>query len=333
MPIFVVWLRPQRGNGVYGLRQFLKAALRLYGLRCISAAEHSASHDEHSELHDGLRSCRRARRSLYFGNQEEIQMDQAHLEKLKQYAAATRSPMAFGGCTFIKWDYKSGKYLVGKDSVDITGKKLVADVPNAMDGFQRLEKGTKPIYALTKILDSTVDPIQRAELGDNDSSRWLDADRDPWTACTVLPLFDEDSRQVFILIAAFGGRSETSNVIGAFVDHAAQHPKAGDQLPVVQLCVRKYTRNDGDLGHAMQLDIEGWADRPPAILSVQPPPLNITTKIDKAVRVEKDNGSEKTEKAASKVKSDKSTDSQADAKLARKISVPGHDDMDSEIPF
>jgi hypothetical protein len=270
---------------------------------------------------------------------EEIVMEKSDLEKLRSYAATTRSPMAFAGCAFIKWDYKAGKYLVGKDNVDITGKKLVADVPNAMDGFQRLEKGTKPIYALTKILDATVDPIQRTELGDNDPNRWLDPERDPWVGCTAMPWFDESTRQVFILIATYGGRGEMSNVISAFVDHAVQHSKAGDQLPIVQLCVRQFTKNDGNPGYAMQLDIDGWVDRPAAVLHVQPPPLNITAKADKG------NGSAGEANAASKSeasnasksdsKSDKSpTDAKADAKpKGRKVSVPGAPNVDEDIPF
>jgi hypothetical protein len=36
-PVFVVVLRAERGNGVRGLRRFLKRALRDFGLRCIAA--------------------------------------------------------------------------------------------------------------------------------------------------------------------------------------------------------------------------------------------------------------------------------------------------------
>jgi hypothetical protein len=71
-------------------------------------------------------------------------MDPTSLAKLKQYAAATQSPTAFGGCAFIKWNYRIGKFFVGKNNTDFTNKKLVADVPNAMDGFQWLEKGKNP---------------------------------------------------------------------------------------------------------------------------------------------------------------------------------------------
>jgi hypothetical protein len=179
-------------------------------------------------------------------------------------------------------------------------------------------EGQKPVYALTKILDATVDPIQRVELGDNDPKHWLDPEKDPWVPCTVLPLFDSETRQVFILIAAYGGRSETSSVISTFADNAAQHPEAEAQLPIVQLCVRQYPKSDGDIGYAMALDIDGWADRPAAVLHVQPPALSITSEVGK---------SGETDAKAKPAKSD----GKADAKPKRKISVLSP--PDPSIPF
>jgi hypothetical protein len=308
-PVFVVRLRPQFGDGVRGLRQFLKTSLRLYGLRCVGATT------EEFEV-PSPRPSRRTRCFSRFGKskeEESIIMDKNDLEKLKNYAATTRSPLVFGGCAFIKWDYKNGKYLIGKNATDITGKKLVADVGNAMGGFQRLEAGKKPEYALVKVL-GTVEPIERAELGDNNPKQWLDAEKDPWVPVTVMPFFDQDTRQVFILVAAYGGRSETGGLIHAFVD---QHPEAADQLPIVQLGAREYIKSDGSVGYAMQLDIVGWAERPAAVLNVQPPPLMITA--------EAGNGKAASESAAS-------PDKKA-AKPQRKISLPGKPDMDQEIPF
>ena len=259
----------------------------------------------------------------------EVLMDKFDLEKLKHYAATTRSQMAFGGCPFIKWDYKTGKYSVGKSAVDFTGKKLVADVGNVMGGYQKLEVGEKPLYALTKILDPTVEPIERAELGQTDESRWTDG-KDPWVGATVLSFFDETTRAVYILIATFAARSETSALIHAFVEHSEANPEAADQLPIVQLCVREYVKDDGNPGFAMQLDIDGWTERPKAVLNVQPPPLSITTKA-KANRTLKTAAASDGQQAAAPTSDKATTDDQAAPK--RKIAIPGKPDIDDEIPF
>jgi hypothetical protein len=317
-PVFVVRLRPQYGDGIRGLRQFLKAAWRLYGLRCTGVST------EEFKFHDP-RPGRKTRGHSHFGTHEEQEspMEKSNLEKLKQYAATTRSPLAFGGCTYIQWDWKVGKYLGGKNKTDITGKRLVADVSNVMVGFRHLAQGQKPAYALTRLLDPTVDQIERSELGQTDESQWIDG-KDPWVPCTAMPFYDEETRQVFILIAAYGERSETGSLIHAFADHNEARPEATEQLPIVQLCVREYVKNDGNPGYAMQLDITGWTERSAAVLRITPPPLAIVDAPKTAA------GTDVKPAAVTTDSSDKPT---ATAKPKRKVSVPGVPDMDLDIPF
>jgi len=241
----------------------------------------------------------------------EVVMEKSDLETLKKYAATTRSHLVFGGVPFIPFDWKSGKYVIGKNKTDVTGRKVVADVGNVMVGFRGWED-QKPVYFLTRLLDSTVDQIERSELGQTDESQWV-GERDPLVAVTVMPVFDEETRQVFILTAAYGERSEAGNVIDAFVGHNVARAGAEEELPIVQLCVRTYTKNDGNPGYAMQLDVVGWTTRPPAVLRVTPPPLNITV----------------TETAKSNSKSKSSADEKA-AKPQRKIEIARKSD---EIPF
>ena len=348
-PIFVVRLKPQSGDGVRSLRQFLKAALRHYQLRCLGVVEESPPQliVEHHETVDdeawgptlpgyaddgkfyarvGPRPGRRTRwRSIRCGisPQQEVTMEKSDLEKLKRYASTTRSPLVFGGCPFIQWDWKLGKPLIGKK--DATGRKFVADVPNVMVGFRHLEQGQKPAYALTRLLDPAADEIQRDELGQTDKAQWID-DKDPWVPCTVMPFFDPETRQVFILVAAYGERSETGALIHAFADHNEARPGAVEQLPIAQLGVREYTKNDGTPGFAMQLDIEGWTERPAAVFKVLPPPLNIT-----ATEPAKSNGKTASEAAAAADSS--KDDKDKAAKPKRKVSIPGKPDYDDSVPF
>jgi hypothetical protein len=139
--------------------------------------------------------------------------------------------------------------------------------------------------------------------------------------CTVMPFYGEEKRQVFILTAVYSERSETGSLIHAFADYNEARPEATAQVPIVQLCVREYVKDDGNPGYAMQLDIAGWAERPETVLKVVPPPLTITAEASKAAG-----------KPADSSKPKSSTDEKA-AKPKRKVSVPGAPDMNSDIPF
>jgi hypothetical protein len=301
--IYVVRLRPQFGDGIRELRQFLKAAGRIFHLRCVGVSTEESVSGPHCS-----RTARHRHRRI--GNQESV-MDQTDRNRLKDYATTTRSQMAFGGCPFIKWDYKIGEYSVGKNATDFTGTKLVADVGNVMVGFREWKDG-KPVYFLTRLLDQTVEPIERHELGQTDESFWIDG-KDPLVAVTVLPVYNEKTRQVFILTTAYGERPEAGNVIDAFVDHNEGRPDGEEEVPVIQLCERTYTKNDGKVGHAMQLDVVGWTTRPPNVLRVSPPPLTIAV----------------TETAKSNSKAKASADDKA-VKPKRKIEIPGKSE---EVPF
>jgi hypothetical protein len=232
-------------------------------------------------------------------------MEKAALAKLKDFARTTVSPVLFAGCAYIQWDFKAGKFLVGKDKEDFTGKQLVADIPHCMAGYMHLAKGERPSYALVHLLDASVEQIERAELRPPPP---LDADeRDYWVPCTGMPFFDQTSRQVFVLIGGFDTRSELGSLVNAFVGE--NQDGAADRLPLVTLGVRKYPKNDGTTGYAPQFDIDDWTARPAAVLRVQPPPLNIR-KVDKSTN---------------------SKDGKTSAP-ARIITVPGSD-LNDETPF
>ena len=255
----------------------------------------------------------------------EVIMEKSELQKLQQYAAGSRSQVAgFGGAIFIKWDYKTGACTAGKANTDIAGRKFVADAGDAMAGFQRLEKGQKPQYALVRVLDN-VDPIKRNELSDTNPKHWLDDNKDPWVPVTGLPFYDEETRQNYIIIAAYGARDAVADLLQAVFDHGVAHPQDAGKLPLVEFCVREYPKNDGTTGYALYFEIDGWVDRPEAVLHVRPPPLNITPQADK--------GNGKTASAATSTAASKPSPDDT-AKPQRKIAVVGgKPDHDDEVPF
>jgi hypothetical protein len=287
-------------DGIHELRALLKT-LGHRRWRCVGAREESSSANR------------------------RIDVEKSDLEKLRGYAAASRSQVNFAGATFIKFDWKVGKWTAGKAGTDMTGRQLVADLPDAMGGFQRFESGQKPQYALTQILDSAVAPIERDDLGDTDY-----LDKDPWVAVTVIPFFNPETHQVFVVSAAYSARDAASNLIDALLDHIAAEPEAATKLPIVTLGVREYTKGDGNPGYAAQFDIEGWVDRPASVLHVKPPPLTITVEAASKT-TSTTNGTSATSALSAKAESSDGT-----AKPKRKVAVsamPGKADFDDTIPF
>jgi hypothetical protein len=284
--IFVLRLR----GSIRRVRLLLKS-LGNHGWRCVSAREDPAINISLSP--------------------EEVQMERSDLEKLKAYAASSRSEMGMGGAALVKFDYKTGKCTAGRAGDDIAGRKFVADVPDLMAGFQRLEAGKKPIYALVRVLDS-VTLIARAELGDTDPERWLNRDKDPYTAVSVLPLHDPQTMQPFVFPAAFSARGAVSDLLQAYIDHCTAHPEDANKLPVVEFYVRDYPKGDSSKGYALQFDVVDWVARDERVPHLRPPTLNIT-----------ETGS-KTEPA---------TKPDSPDKPQRKVHVEGAPDPDPEIPF
>ena len=342
--IFVVRLRACSGDGIRELKQFLKAALRVFGLVCLSAVEESPPTlvIEHCETRDdealgpmlpfddgrfyaqvGTRHGHKTRwRSIRCGQQEESEMEKSDLEKLKRYAGATKSQVAFAGAIFVMSDYRTGQVTAGQARIDMVKRKLVALIPDTMGGFRQFVD-KKPIYALTKVLDPNVEPIARSELGDVDKTRWLD-EKDPWTGITVLVLTDPETHEVFVFPCAYGDRGAASNLIDAYADHIAAHPEVAEQLPVISFSTRSHPRSDGKgLAYDLQIDIEGWAERPKSVLHIWPPPLTIT-------RVDRTGDGKTTSESADSTIA-KSLDDKKPKR--RKISVPGVPDMDDEVPF
>jgi hypothetical protein len=304
-PTFVIELQAAPGNdGIHALRALLKNAWRHHRLRCLHAREKSSEQSN----------------TVY---QEEIPMDANDLARLRDYASTSRSStgLLFGGATFISFDWKTGAWLAGKNQANFTNKQLVADLGDVMGGYQRLEKGVRPQYALTRILDSTVDPIERSELSNYVENRAAD-NKDPWTPVTASGFFDPETRVPYVVIGAYDVRDALSNLLEAYVDNAAAHPEAVEQLPLVTFAVRKFIKNDGSPGYAAQFDIDGWVDRPAAVLHIKPPPLTVTTEAAKS-----------DDAKAAETTPDKAAD---DAKRSkRRIRAQGDTSTDfhDEIPF
>src|SRR5262245_53302121 len=111
-PLFLITLEalPQI-DAVKALRALLKRAWRSHGLRCVD---------------------------LSTFNNENLPMDINQLENLGRFAASNRGNAGFD-VTFLKCDGNNGQWSAGKNRTDMNGRKLVADVQDAMQGHVRFK--------------------------------------------------------------------------------------------------------------------------------------------------------------------------------------------------
>jgi hypothetical protein len=242
---------------------------------------------------------------------EELKMSTLELEHLRRFAATSRSRPNFEAA-LLKLDVDNGKWQAGKK--DANGRRLGADVLDAMGGFQKF-KNKIPTLAIVRIADG-IAPPKRDELDERDENRWSD-NRDPWQAVSILPVFDPETHELFIFSStAQGGRDAIAYLIEAYADNCTAHPEEADKLPLVELHSDHYTNKHGRVIHKPVFDIVDWIARPSVIRRLKPPPLEILAIEDKSA-------------PAPAAGLGRPTNPK------RKIKVPGasSDDIDDEIPF
>jgi hypothetical protein len=240
-------------------------------------------------------------------------MNESELEYLRRYAAAARSRGGFG-VSFLKCDGNNGQWSAGKDKTDMSGRRLAADVPDAMYGFQKFEN-RKPIYVIGRIGDG-YQPPDRSTLGDTDLDRWING-KDPWAFVVLLPMFDPETREPFIFTASSdGGKDAVTALVDAVVDNVFLHPNATNQLPVCELASDSYVNSRGKEIFKPIFEIVGWDARPTAVRHIKPPP------IDMLALEHKTEASEPVEVVSPKPKRQRVA-----------AGGGGRADMDDEIPF
>jgi hypothetical protein len=245
-------------DAVKALRAVLKAAARRFGLRCVGIS---------------------TRDTLQWSNP----MNNAELEFLRRYVSAARSHSGFG-IPFLKCDGNNGRWPAGKDKTDMTGRRLAADVPDAMHGFQKFEN-RKPIYVIGRIADR-YQPPDRSTLGDTNPDRWING-KDPWASVVLLPMYDPETREPFIFTSSNdGGKDAVTALVDAVVDNVALHPDATNQLPVCELASDSYVNSRGKEIFKPIFEIVGWDERPDAVRRIKPPPIDMLALEHKAAEQE-----------------------------------------------
>jgi len=225
----------------------------LYGLR----------HDPQT-FRPSLTAAREAPIDLFGGINEETMSNE--IDFLKNFAAST-GRSGFGTPGF-KLDGTNGAYhrFTDKTGPKMNGQRWAATVADVMGGYQRIEKGKSPIYAVGRISDGFVPP-DRAELGDLPEP----GEKDPWTPAAWLPFWHQETHEVLLLHAAnAGSRKAVGNLAQAYAVHREAHPDQADYDPLIELNADHYDGKHRRIFYPL-FDIIDWVQRPERLLRVIPP--------------------------------------------------------------
>jgi hypothetical protein len=203
-------------------------------------------------------------------------MESQELTNMRAFVIASRQRGTFGA-TFLKMDGRTGDFKAGKANKNMNGVRLLAETPDAMCGHQRIERGQKPIYCIGRVADG-FQPLEREQLGDTDSRLWIDPENDPWQEVSMLPMLDLENREIFLFTTSSdGGRDAVATLLDGYLDNLKNHPDDSAKQPLVTLANDNYTNAGGKKIFFPVFEIDGWAERPPALRHIKPPPLDMLT--------------------------------------------------------
>jgi hypothetical protein len=250
---FILTLQPLSyvDNPIKTLRAALKWLRRQAGMQCVGI---STTDD------------------FFTPTQRSVPMHDNELEFLRRYVSVARSHSGFG-VSFLKCDGNSGQWKAGKDRTDMNGRRLVADVPDAMHGWQKFESN-KPIYVIGRICHG-YQPPERDTLGDTDRNRWHGG-KDPWHPVVLLPMYDPETREPFLFTSTNdGGKDAVTALIDAVVDNVALHADDTNKLPVCGLASNSYLNSHGKEIFVPIFEIMNWTERPEAVRRIKPTPIEM----------------------------------------------------------
>jgi hypothetical protein len=187
-----------------------------------------------------------------------IDMDKSELERLQKFASTFRPRGGFGAL-FIKMNGNDGTWKKGKDAFDPVGHKFLADIVDALHGYQTFEDG-KPLYHIGTI-SSGWQPPAAEELGPG------------WQRTVLLPLYDYTTNATFIFTSQNkGGRDAVVKLIDAMSAVYAVHPQDIGKVPVCTLASDSYVNTHKKHIFYPIFETVGYIERPAGVHRITPPP-------------------------------------------------------------
>ena len=230
-PAVTIVVRGEPGTDlIRSLRQWLKAGLRIYGLRCINIA--TTKQTERTDM---------------------------NLDPFKQMATAMKTRGSFDATLLV---FKKGYWTAGAAASAMDNVQLIALVDDLMTGWAKWEDKSTTDLIIGRVADSYAPP-RRNELGDTDSSLWSNG-KDPWSFNFYLPLVDPQTSQVYVYTTSSpGGKDAIGSLLEAFTDFREQ--EKNDKLPLVNLSNDHYPHQQFGRVDVPIFEILGWQERPPNV--------------------------------------------------------------------
>ncbi len=153
-----------------------------------------------------------------------------------------------GGKAFMKFDFKSGDFLFGRDAEDITGEEIVVNTASINHGWVVWANGTP-----RKVTASFVEPLPMApepiEGNQPTESRGFEA------------RFEDDADTVLIFESnSFGGRKGVDSLLSEIQSRSAKG-EVQYLYPVVKLTSESYKAKQGNTIHNPVFEVVGWMDQ------------------------------------------------------------------------
>jgi hypothetical protein len=165
------------------------------------------------------------------------------LDPFREMAGAMRSRTGLDA-TMLK--FSKGRWVAGKDAVDMNDRELIAHVDQTMLGWCRWED-KKPVDYRVGFVKDRFKPARRRELGDADPNRWERRDQDPWQLTFFLPLTDPNDGGFFVYsTTSRGGKDAIADLLDAYSHNREHHPQEAHKLP--QVCLSGDHYNHPDFG-------------------------------------------------------------------------------------
>lgn len=174
------------------------------------------------------------------------------LAALERYGGQTAGDRF--GDPMLKFNGKTGTWTAGAQGVEVpAGTQLIADIPQALAGFQKWAGGELVGETLQPITETDLKAL-RASLSDTDENSWPKNERgqreDPWREAARLPMRNPKTGTRYLFAtSSLGGTRAVRQLVGSFVWQlrAAPETTAG-HLPLVELGADSYKHPDRKRG-------------------------------------------------------------------------------------
>lgn len=158
------------------------------------------------------------------------------------------APPTSGGKAFLKFDYKDGSFLFGRDQDEVTGDEIVVNTNSFCHGWILWDEG-KPKKAMVSFVEQLPEPMQNSAAGD-----------EPTEARSFEARFmDDEDTIIQFETSSYGGRKGCDSLLNEIRMKSASG-ETEFLFPVVKLDSDSYKAKKGGVIHNPVFNVVGWVN-------------------------------------------------------------------------